>query len=137
MPLGLYSVGFVYPGLHIDRDKIADSFEISKLSSQPCYTTMKINAREGNAYHTLTYKYNFEGGGSAKFTLPSTYVIVSIDMVIKTPKDHTTYTNSFHLDATEMSYTQPWTNKLRIGVNLFIHRDTYWEKRIEIYFADR
>ena len=128
-------LGFVYPGLHIDRNKIADSFEISQLSSQPCYVTMKINAREGGVYHTLTYVYNFGGGGSARFTLPSPYVIVSIDMTIQTPINKKTYTAVFHIDATEMSYLIPLTSDLKIGVNLFIHKETYYAKSIEIYFT--
>ncbi len=126
-------VGYVYPGKRIDQNKTANFFNVSRLSTKPaCNITMKVNVREGDTYRILTYTYYWgKGPSEATFSLPNTYVVVSIDMTIGT--DFNVHTKTFHLDATEMSYSGILNGK-KIGVNLHINKDTYHKTSIELLY---
>ena len=81
-------VGYVYPG-KVDSQKQADVIT-AKINGYPCTITYNLKVKDGNnRYRNLSYSETFDSGSryieneSSSITLPNSYVIVSMDIIVK------------------------------------------------------
>lgn len=88
-------VGYVYPG-KVDSQKQADviTAKIKFMDFSPCIITFNLKVKDGNnRYRNLSYSETFDSGGqyieneSSSIILPNSYVIVSMDIVVKRRED--------------------------------------------------